>query len=600
MFEITPEIIKKCQLFANLADSEIDALTVYLEPIQLQSGEILFHQGSPSDSAYILVSGHMSVSIIGSDEKPHIIGEVSRGESVGEMGLLSEELRSATVTTTRVSTLFKLSEEHFSALCHKYPDILMKLVQITTTRLRSTIEYISGYSFYSNIVIIPAHPEVQIDRFIDNLVFCLDETVNCRFIRTQELESLFKDETDYHAIANKLDKIERSADTLFYQIQSLETPWRAAILERADRAVFIVNASCPVTYSGHAKSLLASDSVLASVKKELVLTYPEKKTLYSGTGNWLAAGDFFRHHHTCLGDRQDFKRLLRFLTGKAVGLVLSGGGTKVMAQMGAVLALLEANIPIDFIGGTSAGATNAACIALSNSAKEYKDFSNELFCGLVKALREYTLPSISILSANSLDQVLKKIFQDICIEDLPIGFFCMSTDLFYSKPNIHKRGLLWKATRASMSLPGVFPPVLHESKMLVDGAVLNNLPTDVMHNHLDNAGKIIGIDISESVQGLQDYNFPSVINNKRILANKFKLLRKDKKLNAPSLLDIFITSMMVGSEQKSTDNLKLIDLYIKPDVSEFGILETKGVEELHKLGYDSAIEALKDWRKKLL
>ena len=74
-------------------------------------------------------------------------------------------------------------------------------------------------------------------------------------------------------------------------------------------------------------------------------------------------------------------------------------------------------------------------------------------------------------------------FGDVRIEELPKPFFCVSSDLTTGRIHEHRAGMLWRALRASVALPGILPPVTHHGHLLVDGGVMNNLPVDVMREH---------------------------------------------------------------------------------------------------------------------
>lgn len=81
------------------------------------------------------------------------------------------------------------------------------------------------------------------------------------------------------------------------------------------------------------------------------------------------------------------------------------------------------------------------------------------------------------------------------IEDLWTPFFCVSANLSEATPVVHARGPLWQAARTSMSIPGVFSPVMADGDILVDGGVLNNFPVDIMAN-LSGSQHLIGINVS--------------------------------------------------------------------------------------------------------
>ncbi|EQD48475.1 cyclic nucleotide-binding protein, partial [mine drainage metagenome] len=109
-----------------------------------------------------------------------------------------------------------------------------------------------------------------------------------------------------------------------------------------------------------------------------------------------------------------------------------------------------------------------------------------------RPLRDYTLPFVSLVSGRKVSRMLFEAFGELAIEDLPLSFFCVSSNLTTGHPYVHRRGELWRALRASVSVPGVLPPVVNAGQVLVDGGAMNNLPVDVMLEL--GRGPVIGCD----------------------------------------------------------------------------------------------------------
>ncbi|EQD70335.1 Patatin domain protein, partial [mine drainage metagenome] len=167
---------------------------------------------------------------------------------------------------------------------------------------------------------------------------------------------------------------------------------------------------------------------------------------------WLTNLPDIPHHH--VQSPADYARLARVLTGRAVGLVLSGGGARGFAHIGAVKALREAGIPIDMVGGTSMGGILGAGVAGHWSVTELTDRFRHYFVES-RPLRDYTLPFVSLVSGRKVSRMLFEAFGELAIEDLPLSFFCVSSNLTTGHPYVHRRGELWRALRASVSVPGV-------------------------------------------------------------------------------------------------------------------------------------------------
>src|SRR5690606_3044658 len=182
---------------------------------------------------------------------------------------------------------------------------------------------------------------------------------------------------------------------------------------------------------------------------------------------WQSAADATRLFHWNGLDDEDSRRLARIMSGRSVGLVLSGGGARAYAHIGVIKALREAACPIDFVGGATMGAIIGAGVACGWSDEEIDERIRKAFVQS-NPLSDYVLPVVSLVKGHKVNARLKEHFDDQQIEDLPIPFFSVSTNLTQGTFRIHTHGLLRDALRATISLPGILPPVVVDSQVLVD------------------------------------------------------------------------------------------------------------------------------------
>jgi NTE family protein len=122
--------------FGNLDEPSLDALTQKLEWQEVLSGTVLIKAGEATDGMYLLLSGRLSVYQEQADGKSELVGSVFRGESVGEMGLLTDSLRSATVVASRDSVLVKISTKDFQEVSEAQPSILREFAKTVVNRLQ--------------------------------------------------------------------------------------------------------------------------------------------------------------------------------------------------------------------------------------------------------------------------------------------------------------------------------------------------------------------------------------------------------------------------------------------------------------------------------
>lgn len=582
------DLLRACELFKDLNEPELNALFRSMVQVKILPGEVLITQGEISDCMYVLLSGRLLVKQ--TDGKT--IAQIGRGQTVGEMGVITNEPRSATVVAMRESILLKLEQNRFTELWKSHPSLLFEITKIVAKRLRKTIRPPQKYSNNSNILVVKGNQQADMKLFLDQLSASFDHRFRYKILRRADFPlSLSEEEFD-----RQIQDVETHYDFLFYEIGSILDEWSDLCLGYADRILVLADASQEVNYDPRILSLLNSNALHQEIKRVLILLYdPSRKP--KNTIAWLQPVHFFRHYHVRFDQKEDFARLLRFMNGTAIGLVFGGGGTRGWAQVGAMKYISEQNIPLDAFAGTSAGALNAASLALARDYNDYVEMSKRF----AKAIhfKDYTLPLASILSSESLTSILMELFGDIKIEDLERPFFCITGDLFTNKEVEIHEGLLWRALRASMSLPGVYPPVYIESdgQLLVDGGVVNNVPVDAMRNYLEGFGKIISMAVSDLSSEAIKYDYPLVLTWKKILWNKF--FSRPKTLKVPYIVDTFVHGLALASNQKSIASGALSDIHIKPKLVGFKILDASRINELREIGYESAKKALANWRNDL-
>ncbi|MGL5682324.1 MAG: patatin-like phospholipase family protein [Marinifilaceae bacterium] len=218
---------------------------------------------------------------------------------------------------------------------------------------------------------------------------------------------------------------------------------------------------------------------------------------------------------------------------KKVGLVLSGGGAKGVAHIGVLKVLEEAGIPIDYISGTSMGALIGALYAIGYDSHTLdslvrnqdwrfllgdqaersdlpfaaKEADGKYLVSLPFSKKGVRMPAGMISGQNiyNLFTELTLGYHDsISFSKLPIPFACIAADLVTGNEIVMKEGVLPRAMRASMAIPGVFAPVQYDNMVLVDGGIANNFPVNVCEEM--GAEVLIGVDLSMGLKGYGQIN----------------------------------------------------------------------------------------------
>ena len=170
-------------------------------------------------------------------------------------------------------------------------------------------------------------------------------------------------------------------------------------------------------------------------------------------------------------------------------------------------------------------------------------------------------------------------FSHHAIEELPLPYFAVSSDLTTGRIHIHRDGVLWRALRASVALPGIMPPVTYHGHLLVDGGVMNNLPVDVMREQAGGAGPIIACDITGEVD-LQ-------AQDSRYGERPWWWLLGQRMRGNPSIISILMRSGTVGSEAQRRIVREQADYLIEPPMPNIGLRDWRRFDQAIAEGYDT-------------
>jgi len=388
-------------------------------------------------------------------------------------------------------------------------------------------------------------------------------------------------------LADWLRRQEQSHCYVIYEADDGWTPWTERCLRMADRVLLVGRGeSAPAPTELDEPLARHSDSTIT----ELVLLQPDHLSHPSGTAAWLARYAASGHHHIRLGRPTDFSSFVRRISGRGLGLVLGGGGARGFAHIGVFRALTEYGVDVDLVGGTSMGAILSATFAMGLNYRDTLKLARQLASPL--KLFDPTVPVVSFFASDKVTQVLRRIYGDTQIEDLWMPFFCVSSNLTHAVAMVHRRGPLWQAVRASMAIPGIFSPILADGDLLVDGCVLNNLPIDIMQR-LNHNGPIIAVNVFPDVDLLRDYRFGPSISGWQALAAKVNPLRRDS--SAPLIFESLIRVLALNDVHQAKTKRGFADVYIRPPVEQYNILDFGAYQQIADIGYRSATEALRGW-----
>lgn len=392
--------------------------------------------------------------------------------------------------------------------------------------------------------------------------------------------------------------MERSGDCTILEADTGDTAWTRRAIRLADQILLVADpgfdpalSSIELKYIQNFSSENAQRAALVFVSDRIVKA--------------RAAAFLDRRPMACYHVRPsnvaDCSRLARIVTGRSIGLVLGGGGARGLAHIGVYRALTESGVPVDSVGGTSMGAILGGAIAQQMSADDVL----RLALGIVQRgnpIGDYVLPIVSMIKGRRFTRAIQEAFGDLLIEDLPVPYFAAASDLTLEQRVIIDRGPLWRAARASSSLPGIAPPMIEGGHLLVDGGILSNVPADIMRER--GAGQILAVHIEGTETTAYDSGLAKLTSHPgeapdlaRILANR--AAPQAKRIEYPGLPMLLLRCALLGAKAQEKSSRAPATVWATLPVTEYGLLDWSAADRFVEIGYRHAMENMALWREKL-
>lgn len=517
---------------------------------------------------------------------------------IGELEMLTGQPRSTTVTAVRESRLARISRDGFERLARVYPRLLTRTTRDVIDRLRDAFQRRPVVERVTTFVLVPVGDGVDIAGVAHDLRRKLATHGDTILLERQSLPHLIGDaaseqhpeRSEVNRLAHYLNEVELQHRYVVYWADPLLSTWTRTCLRQADHVVLVGRGHPIVDRDGAFAEEIIGSAEGAPV--DLILLHDTSTSRPTGTSAWLDRLNVRMHHHLREGNDLDLARLARRLTGNGVDLVLGGGGARGWAHVGVLRAFDEAGIPIDAIAGTSMGGLIAGANALGMTWQEIKVQASAW--ASPRQLFDFTLPVVSIISGNKITSMLQAVYGDIRIEDLWRGYFCVSSSLSHAQPVVHRQGLLWKAIRASISIPGFLPPIREEEELLIDGSYLNNLPTDLMRD-IYHSGVLVAVNVEQPTEMRGGIDPGPAISGWSVL--RHRLLPWTANVVQPSLASAIMRASTLSGAYNLSSSLQVADLAITPSVASFGTLDFGKYEAIIDAGYDAASRQLEQWQK---
>ena len=531
-------------VFASVDPETLRRLARASRLVTIRARDVVLHRGDAGDAFYIVRSGLLEVLGDGGER----VRLLRAGVPFGELAPLTGEARNATVRAVRDTDVWLLPQQAFNAVLDSDPGFARAMVRALANLVNESRPELHVAARPRVISILSLHAGAPFAPLVDALTRSGDRVQLCDASESGDPADWIK----------RLEALEHAGDTAVLVATDQRDEWFRFCEREADRVVAV--AACGARF----------EPLAADTNPDLVLCGNPAPGAIARAQDVMPT----RSHHLvdAASSRDAIDRAVRRVLGTSVGVVLSGGGARGIAHIGALAALHDAGVVVDRIGGTSMGALVGA---LAASGRSPATIRTTLHAELVdrKPFADYAIPRVSLIRAGRARAMLERLFGDTTIEELARNYFCVTADLASAERVVHRSGSVVLAVGASMSLPGIAPPVRDGRRLLVDGGVLDNLPVEVMA--AENEGPVIAVDVlARGAPGAR------------------RAARSGRQAQLPSIVETLARSSTLASRGRADQQRELATLAVVPELSDVGLLEFARFDEIVEAGRRAAEAAL--------
>jgi NTE family protein len=644
--------LKRVALFSGLSSDDLRRIGSRLQALSLPRGSTLFNQGDESDALYIVTSGQIRV-VQNARGVETVTAFLSRGDMLGEAGILANEPRTATARLATTCEVLKLPRKDFEELLRQTPSILLHLSRMLTMRLVETSRPAPRFGHKSAELIAVNLALPRPDRLLVTLHLALElmeqtrrrvllvdlnpepggvaralglkpvlvteekirelnlrEPVRLRTLCQQHPSGLELLNVTPATLGGRLygniylflnylrDMYDLVVVALHTELGDVE---RAALAESDQVVLAGADANRP-----QFRQLEAELRGLVEPKKIVPLWFGEPDledttfTLAPGAQilPWLddiadqfdRTGSPYEPLRSHPKSQQAISRLARRLGGVKVGLALGTGAALGFSLIGVLKVFKKEHIPIDIIAGTSIGSVMAGFTALGMEPEEIEEIALRIDKGWVyeNLFWDMTLPRSGLFAGQTLLRFLRSYFGSREFNDLEIPFACVATDIETGEEVVLREGRVAESIRASCGLPLIFSPMRLNGRYLVDGGLVNPVPTSVLAGL--GADTLIAVNLTAPASERQ-----AQINGRARRAGQtllsvpvdletLKDLTLPNILKAPNLVEVFFQMIYTMEYEIAQARVGLAHVLIQPNLKGFSWTEMHRAKELIRAG----------------
>jgi NTE family protein len=566
--ESAADFLAHTPVFSGLERSLRDQLAARARTARVGAGEWLFRQGEPGEAMYVVRGGRLEVIDEAADT---VIRELGRGDALGELALLTGAPRSASVRAARASDLLAIERADFEQLLHTSPALSVSLTRVLAEQLRDAhAPAPTARPRPTTVALVALDDRVPLAELAHRLAGALQRELSCTLLVGTDAGSP-GDAVDVATTSGPLlDRAEAGHDLVLLAGGSLlaGAQWTEFCLQQADR-ILAVTAGGPVPDALRNRPELRGCDLVAY-------------DVGPGSGallGWAAALEPIESHLVRSAELgADLERAARRLSGRSVGVILSGGGARAFSHIGVLEELTAAGVTIDRVAGVSMGAFIGALFAMGLDGDEIDARCFEEWVQR-RPLNDYTLPRHALIRGERAEAMLHRTFGEIAIEELARGFMCGYGELRSGRLIVARSGPLWEGVGFSMCIPILAPVQVRGRDLFIDGSLVDNLPVQTMADLGE--GPIIAVDVKATFAHAAPA--PSTASP---TAPTTTPPTRDRR--PPSFGETLTRVLLLGSANTSDAARRHADIVIKPRAEGVGLLEFHQLDAAREAGRAAA------------
>ena len=616
------EQLEVLALFEGLAAAELAALAAASATRTYRRGDVVWRAGDAGEELLVILSGGLDVWG-GSSAVP--LARLGPGDYAGELSLLLDEPRSATVTCARAAEVLTVPKDAFREVVRADPQVLGRLTDLVSRRAMSlargdapprpttVVGVVAAGDARGTTLVATAVADLAagmvatlLVRFGDGEV---DDAPNHIAPGRANRATLAIDPTGRGGARQLVAAVERivtKADADRPRLIVLDLP-------RGDAAAAAAGAACDAVVVVTSRTTEATDlppTTGARAVHQVVNRHPQR---HAGAGPLNHCEPFFLHHeplvrglgadeaaatlltHLDSPMARTLGRLARKLLGVSVGLALGGGAAFGIAHVGILLALEEAGLPVDLVAGTSMGSIIAIAHAAGLSGEEMAAIAARI--GNVRTTMSVLDPTFSgagLLNGRRLVSIFAPLLPNETFDDLVTPCRVVAMDVETGERVDIGSGRLDHAFRASCSIPLVFTPVKDGERTLVDGGMIDPVPVDVARDM--GADVVVGVNV---VPKLERGVTTALSRTFKQINRLNPLARFGGGRDLPDLVDVLMNSLQVVEYELGSYKQQAADVQVEVSLAEFTWIEFYRATEIIARGREAGRAAVEGLRAEL-